>query len=79
MRKLISVVDIIGKEIEVYKAKVFLFTAISGASWVYAFKFDGNTLKILLLTSFMVASFGVFSNVLKLSDVENELKGLKNV
>ncbi len=35
-----SVVDIIGKEIEVYKVKVFLFTAISGGSWVYAFKFE---------------------------------------
>ncbi len=45
-----KVIDIIGREIEIYKVKLLLF----------------------------MASFGVFSNVLKLNDLQRELKGFKN-
>jgi hypothetical protein len=78
MKKMVNMVDVIGKEIEIYKAKMLLFTAISGGSWVYAFKLDGVIFTIALLLAFFISSYGIFSNVLKLSDLLNELKGLKN-
>ncbi len=73
-----KVIDIIGKEIEIYKVKLLLFMAISGGSWVYIFKIDGVAFEIVLVLVFFIASFGIFSNVLKLSDLQRELKGFKN-
>lgn len=70
--------EVIGKEIEIYKIKLFLFMAISGGSWVYIFKLDGIVFEMILVLVFFVASFGIFSNILKLSDLQIELKGFKN-
>ncbi len=70
--------EIIGKEIEIYKIKLFLFIAISGGSWVYIFKLDGIVFEMILVFVFFVASFGIFSNILKLGDLQIELKGFKN-
>ena len=67
-------IDIIGKEIEIYKVKLILFMGISGGSWVYMLKFENLALRFLPGVTFAMASFGIFSNVLKLSDIENKLK-----
>ena len=71
-------IDIIGKEIEIYKTKLLLFMAIAGGSWVYAMKFEGTFFIFALFLGFVVSSYGIFLNILKLSDLEKELKGLKN-
>lgn len=60
--------EVVGKEIEIYKIKLFLFVAISGGSWVYAFKLDGVAFKMVLFSVFAVISFGIFTNITKLSD-----------
>lgn len=78
MKEIKNLAEIIGKEIEIYKAKMFLFIAISGGSWVYVFKLDKIVLISLLLFGFIISSYGIFSNLLKLSDLQKELKGLKN-
>jgi len=53
---------------------LILFMGISGGSWVYMLKFENLALRFLLGVTFAMASFGIFSNVLKLSDIENKLK-----
>ncbi len=72
-----ELIDVIGKEVETYKAKLFLFVAISSGSWVYAFKFDELIFKVLLFTVFVFASFGIFANIAKISESQEELKGVK--
>ncbi len=71
-------IDIIGKEIEIYKVKLFLFVAIAGSSWIYVFKIDEKVFIITLFLGFAISSYGIFSNILKLGDLQKELKGLKN-
>ena len=70
--------EVIGKEIEIYKVKLFLFMAISGGSWVYILKFDKVVFIGVLILTFIVATFGIYFNILKLSDLQKELKGFKN-
>jgi hypothetical protein len=63
--------------IEIVKSKLFTFLAISGGSWVYAFKIDDSLFQKVLFVAFAITSYGVFLNILKLSDLHAELKGLK--
>ena len=70
--------EIIGKEIEIYKIKLFLFMAIASGSWVYIFKLEEVVLKAILILLFFIASYAIFSNILKLIDLHLTLKGLKN-
>ena len=70
--------EIIGKEIEIYKIKLLLFMAIAGGSWVYIFKLEEVALKMILILVFFVVSYAIFTNILKLIDLHIELKGLKN-
>ena len=70
--------EIIGKEIEIYKIKLFLFMAIASGSWVYIFKLEEVVLKVILILVFFIASYAIFSNILKLIDLHFTLKGLKN-
>ncbi len=70
--------EIIGKEIEIYKIKLFLFMAIAGGSWVYTLKFTSVAYKIMLIAAFAVASFGTFLNMSKLSNLQKDLERLKN-
>ncbi len=70
--------EIIGKEIEIYKIKLLLFMAIASGSWVYIFKLEEVALKVILILIFFVVSYAIFSNILKLIDLHIELKGLKN-
>ena len=71
-------VDIIGKEIEILKARLILFMAISGGSWVYIYKLDTLIIKIVLVMVFSISSYGVFSNTIKLSDLYDLLKGFRD-
>ncbi len=70
--------EVIGKEIEIYKIKLLLFMAAAGGSWVYILKFDKIVFIVVLIFTFVIASFGIYFNVLKLSDLQKELKGFKN-
>ena len=70
-------VEVIKVEVEIVKSKLFAFLAIASGSWVYTFKIDDNSFTGVLFVSFAIASYGVFINILKLSDLHNELKGLK--
>jgi hypothetical protein len=71
-------IDIIGKEIEILKARLILFMAISGGSWVYIYKLDIVIIKIVLIVVFFISSYGVFSNTIKLSDLYELLKGFRD-
>ncbi len=70
-------IEIIKVEVEIIKSKLLSFLTIAGGSWVYGFKFGDATFTKVLYISFAIASYGVFSNILKLSDLHNSLKGLK--
>lgn len=70
--------EIIGKEVEIYKIKLLLFMAMASGSWVYIFKLEEVALKVILILVFFVVSYAIFSNILKLIDLHIELKGLKN-
>ena len=70
--------EIISREIEIYKIKLLLFMAIAGGSWIYAFKIDEKIFIITLFFGFVISSYGIFSNILKLSDLQKELKGFRN-
>ncbi len=70
-------VEVIKVEVEIIKSKLFTFLAIASGSWVYAFKIDDEIFSKVLYISFAIASYGVFVNILKLSDLHNDLKGLR--
>jgi hypothetical protein len=70
--------DIIGKKIEIYKAKMLLFVAIAGGSWIYAFKFSETFFTISLLAVFIISAIGIFNNVFKLSDLDRKLERIEN-
>ena len=72
-----SKVEVIRVEVEIVKSKLFTFLAVASGSWVYALKIDDSLFKKVLFICFAIASYGVFIGVLKLSDLHNELKGLK--
>ncbi len=71
-------IEIIGKEIEVYKLKLLLLMTIAGGSWVYIFKLNDFVLKSILAFVFFIVSYGIFSNILKVTDLHTQLKGLKD-
>jgi len=58
--------------------KLLLFMAIASGSWIYILKFDEVPFVLALIFTFIVASFGVYFNILRLSDSQKELKGIKN-
>ncbi len=71
-------IDIIGKEIEIYKTKLLLFTSIAGGSWIYAFKLDEISYLFILWFVFLISIMGIFLNLSKLSDLQKELQRIKN-
>jgi len=71
-------VEITKVEVEIIKSKLLIFLAIASGSWVYAFKLEGKVFTISLFFGFIIASYGIFANILKLSDLQKELKGLSN-
>ncbi len=70
-------VEVIKVEVEIIKSKLFTFLAIASGSLVYAFKIDDAIFSKVLYVSFAIASYGIFVNILKLSDLHNDLKGLR--
>jgi hypothetical protein len=74
----VSRIDIFGKRIEIYKAKMLLFVAIASGSWVYTVKLSESYLAILLLGVFVVSTVGIFINVSKLTNIDEILKGLED-
>jgi len=70
-------IDIIKVEVDIVKSKLLVFLAVSGGSWVYAIRTNEVLFKIFLFICFVVTSYGVFANILKLSDLDKELKELK--
>ncbi len=70
-------VEIIRAEIEIVKSKLFIFLAIASGSWMYAFKVDDGLFAKALYVVFVIGSYGIVINVLKLSDLHDEPKGLK--
>jgi len=71
-------VEIIKVEVEIVKSKLLAFLAIASGSWFYAFKLEGKVFTIALFFGFIIASYGIFANIFKLSDLQKELKGLSN-
>ncbi len=70
--------EIIGKKIEIYEIKLLLFMAIAGGSWVYALKLDGVVFIVFLFGVFVVACYGVDLNMMRLSDLQYDLKRIDN-
>jgi hypothetical protein len=70
-------IDIIKVEVEIVKSKLLTFLAVAGGGFVYALKIDDLLFKNVLFVCFAVTSYGVFMGIFKLSDLHNELKGLK--
>ncbi len=69
--------EVIGKEIEIYKIKLFMFMAIAGGSWVYLLKYENKYFAVILVFVFAIATIGVIANTLKLSNLQSELKRIK--
>ena len=67
-------IELIKVEVEIVKSKLLVFLAVSGGSWVYAFKVDAVLFKIVLLFCFSIAGYGVVINMLRLTDLNNKLK-----
>ena len=70
-------IDIIKVEVDIIKAKLFTFLTIASGSWVYSFKVNDAAFMKVLYISFAISCYGVFLNLLKLSDLHDDLKGLK--
>ena len=70
-------IEIIKVEVEIVKSKLLIFLAIASGSWVYAFKVDDGLFTKALYIAFTIASYGIVINILKLSGLHDELKGLK--
>ncbi len=60
------------------KIKLLLFTSISGGSWIYALKFLNISYVIVLWFVFLISIIGMFLNMSKLSDLQKELREIKN-
>jgi len=71
-------IEIIKVEVEIVKSKLLAFLAIASGSWIYAFRLEGKVFTVALFLGFIISSYGVFANILKLSDLQKELKGLND-
>ena len=71
-------IEIIKVEVEIVKSKLLLFLAVASGSWVYALKFEESIFTVVLFFGFIIASYGIFSNVLRLGDLQKNLKGFNN-
>jgi len=72
-------IDLIGKQIEIIKIKLFVFITVAGGSWVYALK-DNNSflLNVLLWLTFAICVFSLFLNMYRLSTYLKSLKEFEN-
>jgi len=72
-------IDIISKKADIANKKLIAFLAISGATWLYGITPDKSSLLTLLSSiAFFIAIVGVSTNIIKLSELQNKLKGLND-
>lgn len=71
-------VELIGKEVEVIKTKLFSFLAIAGGSWGYGFKSSYEVINYFAIILFAMVSIGTFINMTKLGVLESNIKNLKD-
>ncbi len=74
-RKVLS--DIISKQSDLIYKKVFIFTAISGGSWLYGIKIDGY-FSLVVWIVFILSAIGVVVNLIKMGMHYKELEEIKN-
>ena len=62
-------------QIEIIRTKLMVYLALGGGSWMYAIQKEINPiLAMAAWILFSLASIGVFLNVLKLSQLERNLR-----
>jgi len=66
-------IDLIGKQVEIIKIKLFVFITMAGGSWVYALKNEGIASFILWFTFATVSVFASI-NLVKLGMKYNILE-----
>jgi len=59
-------IDIIAKQIEIIKIKIFLFTSIAAGSWLYAFRLDLKPIGWFLFITFFATIVIIGVNLAKL-------------
>ena len=68
--------DIITKQSDVVNKKLLVYLTIAGGSWIYGTK-ESSFIGLFAFVFFMIVSVGVFVNLLKLTEIENEIEELK--
>ena len=72
-------IDIISKKADIVNKKLIAYLAIAGGTWLYGVNPDIiPIIKILSSIVFLMSIFGIFASILKLSDLQQQLKGFIN-
>ncbi len=72
-------IDLIGKKIDIIKAKLFGFFAASGGSFVYIVKEDLSIfVTVGSLIIFLLGSYGIIINLRKFTDLYIQLERIEN-
>ena len=69
--------DIIAKQADIIYKKIFIFSAISGGSWIYGIKTNGY-LGIIIWLVFILTVVGLVVNLTKQGILYMELEEIKN-
>ena len=68
--------EVLKVDVEIIKAKLFIFLAVASGSWVYAYK-SQSMFSLVLWVVFTINAYGIFTNLTKLGDLQNNLKGVR--
>lgn len=71
-------IDIIDKKAGIANKKLIAFLAIAGGTWLYGINDKNMYVTIVGSIGFFMALVGIAINILKLSELQNKLKGLDN-
>ena len=72
-------IEIISKKADIANKKLIAFLAIAGGAWLYGITPDKTSLiTVLSSMAFFIAVVGLFTNIIKLSELQNKLKGLSD-
>ena len=70
-------IDLIDKKANIVNKKLIAFLAIAGGTWLYGINHDKNLyVTIAASLGFFISLVGIAVNILKLSELQNRLKGL---
>ena len=70
-------IDLIDKKTNIVNKKLIAFLAIAGGTWLYGINPDKNLyVTIAASLGFFISLVGIAVNILKLSELQNRLKGL---